>query len=101
MWRQRKVYPRDFSQQLYRHLVEESGLEHMLAAQAAGASSKKRIHTNELKSLGSGKLFNKQGESVLDQKCSQWVCLAQKLENSAENRAKIHKLDKRLSAALL
>jgi len=32
VWRQRRVYPRDFSSKLYQRLFEESGLDHLLAA---------------------------------------------------------------------
>ena len=47
VWRQRKVYSKDFADRLHRKLVEESGLEHLSAANTH--SNKSRIHTNDLK----------------------------------------------------
>ena len=46
-------------------------------------------------------LFTKQGDTILERECPLWVNLAEKLENSTENRSKISILEKRLSQMLL
>ena len=101
VWRQRRVYQTEFVSRLHARLVEESGLKHLLSGQKA-QSDRVRIHTSDLKQFKSGLLYSsKTGETILDLECSQWVSLAQKLENSAENRAKIIQLEKRLNSMLM
>lgn len=83
-------------------MVEESGLGHLYGSQTLG--SKRRIHTQDLKRFreaDTNGLFTKQGDTILERECPLWVNLAEKLENSAENRSKISILEKRLSQILL
>ena len=69
---------------------------------ASGKYMKNRIHTNDLKHFeGSAGQAARAGETILDKECPQWLALAEKLENSAENRSKINQLDKRLTQMLL